>query len=683
MKPFFPENRITLGVCYYPEQWNASLWRDDLRRMKQHGLSVVRIAEFAWNKFEPREGEFTFDFFDAFMDLAKEEGVLVIFGTPTATPPLWMSEKYPEILNADVDGNLVYHGTRRHNNLSSPVYKAFSRRITEQLAKHYSAYPNLIGWQLDNEINCECDRYYSKADHEAFRTYLKGKFSTLDALNEAMGTIFWNQTVSDWGEVYLTRRTNTYGETNPHFQLEEKRFISETVLSFFEEQASIIRKYKRSDQFVTTNGIFAHVDYPKLVSASLDFLTFDSYPNFAFESAVDPAKANGLRDRNQTNLLSVVRAYSPKFGVMEQQSGGGGWTCRMMQPMPKPGQMRLWTMQSIANGADYIGYFRWRTAPFGTEMYWQGLNDACNVSNRRLAELKQIAREAERLSPVAGSSVKKCVAILRDFDTIWDGEGDRWHGMCHGRSEESWFLALEKAHVPCDFLYYRDDTPLSALQAYRMVVACHPAIMTEQRTALLSAYVSGGGTLVLGCEAGYKTIEGKRALLQPPGYLAPLTGALVEESTVLSPFDEAGCVKIGDTLLSAPVFNDVFLPTDGETLGVYASNHYAGKPALVRKETGKGVTYTFGGVFCEDTARFLLDLANVRSPFQDVFAPESVELLCREKEGNSFLFVLNYESRPQSVFLASPKRDLLTGELMEGNCELPAYGVLVLTERTE
>lgn len=176
-------NYITLGVCYYPEHWSEKMWEDDLRRMK------------------------------------------VIFCTPTATPPLWLSETYPEILNADIDGNRYYHGTRRHNNLNSPVYRSFSAKITEKLAEHYACHPQVIGWQLDNEINCENDCYYSESDHKAFRKYCKKKYVTLDNFNRQMGTVFWNQTYTDWNQLYLTRRTNTFGHTNPHIQLEEKRFI--------------------------------------------------------------------------------------------------------------------------------------------------------------------------------------------------------------------------------------------------------------------------------------------------------------------------------------------------------------------------------------------------------------------------------------------------------------------------
>lgn len=139
------QEALTLGVCYYPEHWKESLWREDLQRMKAYGLTVIRIAEFAWNKFEPEEGVYTFEFFDRFMQVALEEQMQVIFCTPTATPPAWLSEKYPEILNADLDGTLYRHGMRRHYNYNSPVYRRFCADIVEKLAAHYCPYPNVIG----------------------------------------------------------------------------------------------------------------------------------------------------------------------------------------------------------------------------------------------------------------------------------------------------------------------------------------------------------------------------------------------------------------------------------------------------------------------------------------------------------------------------------------------------------
>lgn len=217
--------KFTLGVCYYPEHWSETMWEDDLERMLESGIEVIRIAEFAWTLTEPAEGCFTFAFFDRFLDLCREKGMKVIFGTPTATPPAWLTKKYPEVLNAHPDGKRLEHGGRRHYNYNSPVYREKTALIVEKLACHFGQHPAVIGWQIDNELNCEMDEFYSEADNCAFRIFLQDKYGTLEELNRAWGTIFWNQTYTDWEEIVLPKRTRS-GNPNPHALLDYARFIS-------------------------------------------------------------------------------------------------------------------------------------------------------------------------------------------------------------------------------------------------------------------------------------------------------------------------------------------------------------------------------------------------------------------------------------------------------------------------
>ena len=199
-------NTIELGVCYYPEHWDTSFWKEDMLRMKSYGIGVIRVAEFAWNLFEPEEGRFDDSFWDRFLNVAKDCGIQVIFCTPTATPPAWLTEKYPEVLNCDIYGHPVYHGMRKHHNMTSPVYLDFVKKIVEHIAAHYSAHPAIIGWQIDNEVNCETNSYHAPSDHEAFRKYLKEKYGTLENLNRAMGTTFYYPEISPFGAVHHDKR---------------------------------------------------------------------------------------------------------------------------------------------------------------------------------------------------------------------------------------------------------------------------------------------------------------------------------------------------------------------------------------------------------------------------------------------------------------------------------------------
>ena len=190
------DGELRLGVCYYPEHWPKSMWEDDFKRMKEYGIHFVRIGEFAWNYFEPKEGMNDFSFFDEAVNLAGKYGLKVVMCTPTATPPVWLSEKYPEILNADKKGVLMHHGMRRHTNYNSDVYNDYSEKIVTEIAKHYSGNPHIALWQIDNELNCEINVFYSKSDNEKFRIYLKKKYKTIEVLNEAWGTVFLESVLS-------------------------------------------------------------------------------------------------------------------------------------------------------------------------------------------------------------------------------------------------------------------------------------------------------------------------------------------------------------------------------------------------------------------------------------------------------------------------------------------------------
>lgn len=669
---------IDLGVCYYPEHWDRGMWEEDLDRMLEAGLKTVRIAEFAWNLIEPQEGVYTYAFFDGFLDLAQKKGMQVIFCTPTATPPAWLTEKYPETLNADMDGNLIYHGSRRHYNYNSPVYLEKCRNIVEKSASHYGKHPAIVGWQLDNELNCENDRFYSESDTAAFRRFLREKYNTLEALNRAWGTVFWNQTYTAWEEIHVPRRTNT-NSANPHLMLDYFRFISDSVNRFAKMQADIIRRYAKEGDFITHNGMFSNIDYHRMARESLDVLMYDSYPDFGYAlDSYDPD--DPMKDRKWSRNLAEVRAVSPNFGIMEQQSGANGWNTRMEAPSPRPGQLTLWTMQSIAHGADYVSYFRWRTCTFGTEIYWHGILDYSGRENRRLREVREVAGKVGRLQEIAGAKYEAKVGILKDYDNIWDAQLDRWHGRVEESSRKALFTAMQQLHVPFDFVYLESHTTPESLSQYEVLFYPHACILTEERAALLEAYVAAGGRLVMGCRTGYKDSTGKCVTAKLPGLAARVTGTDIPEYTFVAPDEGRVTADWGGERFEAAVFNDLPAPVgeNAEVLAVYSSGYYAGTPALIRNRFGRGEAYYFGGAFALDTAKVFLRKLGLAEPFGGVIGlPESCELAVREKAGRRYLFVLNYPAQSVGIVLKKPLRNLLNGSVEEGAQELEAYGVRV------
>ncbi len=680
-------DKLSLGVCYYPEHWEESLWADDLRRMLEHGITTVRVFEFAWTFVEREEGNFDFSLFDRFLNLCRDQGMQVILCTPTATPPAWLTHKYPEVLNADIKGNLYHHGHRRHYNYNSPVYQSLCKRVVTKLAERYGQHPAVTGWQIDNEINCEIDVFYSQSDDDAFRAYLQAHFGTLDALNKAIGAPFWNQTYTAWQQVHLTRNT-LHGSANPHMALLEKRFISKSARNFVKMQSGIIAKFAKG-RFITTNGIFGHLDTHEMTQECLDFITYDSYPNFGYgaEQVMDEHTGSGLRDRQWSLQLTRARSVSQNFGVMEQQSGPGGWDFRMLQPMPKPGQMRLWTMQSVAHGADFVSYFRWRTCGYGTEMYWHGLNDYSNKSNRRLMELMEIAKEFKSLARVAGSRYEAKVGLLHDYLNEWDGERDKWHGPLDVASRRNLFAAAQDTHTPLDLVYLRKtnshQTLVEELLPYKVLFYPHATILTQEMASLLEEYCRAGGVLVLGARTGYKDEYGRCPMMPMPGHAAKLCGAEVEDYTFVRPEEPPVCLDWEGKTVLAPIFNDILVPMeDGEVLAAYQGGYYDGKPALVKKSyAGGGAAYYVGSGFSQELAALILDKLGVSDPYADEIAcPKQVELAMRIKGENRYCFLLNFSGENQTVQIKGMWRNAISGAAILGGMELKPYGVVVLEQ---
>ena len=690
-------NRLTLGMCYYPEQWPSSLWQEDLQRMKRCGVSVIRIGEFAWSIFEPEENLYDYSIFDRFLDLAQEEDMQVLFCTPTAAPPAWLTEKYPEVLNVRMDGVPYRHGMRRHYTYNSPVYQDFCRNIVRRISEHFAWRPCIIGWQIDNEINCAMDEFYSESDTIAFRKFLQKKYGCLDALNGAWGNVFWSQAYHTWEEIHLPRVT-VYGTTNPHLQLDYIRFISDSAIAFCAIQTDILRRYKKPEDFITTNGLFSNLDSHKLMSDYLDVFCYDSYPNFAYARA--GRSGTDLRDRKWSRNLMQVRSVCPHFGITEQQAGACGWVNSVQNPAPKspapyPGQMMLWAMQSIMHGADFVEFFRWRTSVMGTEIYWHGILDWDNHDNRKVAELNCISQRMQALSGMAGASYYAGAALVQDYDNLWDAQIDVWHEDMADESEKAVFTCAQLTHTPLDTIFLTERTTLKSLETYQLLFYPHPLILKKENAALLLQYVKNGGILVLGARTGMKDKTGKCVMAPIPGLFARSTHTIVEDSTLSSADHPAPSMNWNGRILDTGSFHEALSVSDpvpsNETLSAegilsgdetsnvrilayYQGGYFDGKPALCETTIGKGKILHYGGTLTFEITEAFLDYAGVKDPFRDILSvPKECETALRIKDGRSYLFVLNYSGSSQLITLHKKMTDADNGKDVYGAIRLGGF----------
>ncbi|MBO6511737.1 MAG: beta-galactosidase, partial [Roseibium sp.] len=317
----------TLGTCYYPEHWPVEIWEADARRMKETGLTWVRIGEFAWSRLEPSPGELDFDWLDQAIEILGQAGLKVVLGTPTATPPRWVVEKHPDMLAVDANGNPRKFGSRRHYCFSHGGYRQESDRIVTLLAERYGRNPHVGAWQTDNEYGChDTTISYSDAARAAFRIWLMDRYGSIEALNRAWGNVFWSMEYASFEDIDLPNLTVT--EANPSHTLAFRRFSSDQVVSFNKRQADIIRA--RSDAPTSHNYMGRITDFDHFkVGDDLDIATWDSYPLGFLEDRV------GASDEHQR---AYARQGDPDFQAFHhdlyRSVGKGRWWVMEQQPGP-------------------------------------------------------------------------------------------------------------------------------------------------------------------------------------------------------------------------------------------------------------------------------------------------------------------------------------------------------------
>ncbi len=650
------------GVCYYPEQWPESYWEEDARRMQECGVNTVRMGEFGWAVMEPRDGHYDFSLFDRAIETFGRHGIKVIFGTPTATPPKWLTHKYPEVLNVTETGQPVDDQSRRQYSYNSAVYRRLSWDIVETLARHYRDNTNIIGWQIDNEMNNENPESFSAGDRSAFRSWLQNKYKSLNALNARWGTVFWSQTYSDWNQIDLPFPTPAFH--NPALMLDFKRFLSDSATSYLDEQASILRRYRPHD-FLTHNGAFRNINYYDF-SRDLDLHAYDNYPTFE----ASPRYPTGA-------ALTLVRGFNGRMMIMEELTGPAGQT--YMLRTPQPGQTRLWAMQTIAHGADGLLHFRWRAAQRGAEEYWYGVLDHDNIPRARFRDFKREGQELEKIGPqIVGSKIISDIAVIKDFEDEWvfDFQYLTTELKVNAAYNALFQAASEQRHN-IDFI-----SPDADLNQYKIVFAPTLALMDDKLSDRLKQFVQQGGTLVMSAHSAIKDRDNAFTGATIPIGMTNVFGAELDSfQTYQPPSRTNNSLLFGDgDPVPVSVFAEVLHPTTARVIGHWARDYFKDSPAATEQTFGKGKAIYYGSLFNLDAARYLIHHYAAEAGLKPLLAevPEQIEVTRRTKGSTDFYFLLNHEDSPATVNVGEGFKNVLTGNTSTPTVSLPPFGYEVL-----
>ncbi len=658
------------GACYYPEQWPEERWAVDAAMMKEAGFNVVRMAEFAWARMEPEEGQYDFGWLDRTIRLMSEHGIGVILGTPTAGPPKWLMDKHPDIYQRDLHGRVRGFGARRHCCFNNPTFRRYAAAIATRMAKQYAGNDSIVGWQIDNEMGMiDTTRCYCDDCLAAFKEWLRRKYGTIDAVNEAWGTVFSSQTYRKWDELHLPAYA-VHPHHSPGFALDFYRFSSDSVISFQRMQEQLLREHAPG-QTVSTNlmGKYNQVDGFEQTKG-LDIVSTGVYPNLKSSRADRPAYAASAHD--------LTRGYKrSNFWILEHQSGAPGAVTT--GPTPVPGEMRRWTLQSVAHGADAIVYFRWRTLNVSIEEYWHGILYHHGMPGARYEESKRIGAELRRLAPLlAGTSPKPKVALLRSFDSEWSFEFQpHAKGYTYIAHLEMYYRYFFDRSIPVDIVSMEAD-----LSGYSLAIAPNLIIASDAAVEGLHSFVRDGGTLVMDFRAGAKRLDNSITLSKLPGPFRELLGIEIEDYGIIEEelpnrirYAESGVTA------AANVWYEAVRPVEAEPIAEFADGYLAGLTAATRRAYGEGAAYYLATEPDGPGLAALLDRVCGNADVSPTLPglPEGVEAAARiGEDGREIIFVMNHSDERKRLTLPSAYSDLLSGAKLAGGVELSPQDAIVI-----
>ena len=667
-----PLRTFHFGAPYYPEHWSEADRQDDAERMADAGFTMVRMAEFAWDILEPQEGDFDFALFDEVIAELADEGIRTMLCTPTATPPRWLTMAHPEIHREDARGVPLQHGARQHCCHSHPVFREYSRRITQAMADHYRGNRHVIAWQTDNEFNCHFSECHCPACQTGFQDFLRRKFAgNIQALNQTWGTAFWAQTYTDFAQI-PTPKPDRPCYDNPAHRLDYYRFVRESVAVFQHDQVQILRAANPA-WFITHNGCFRHVDYRGLLGQDLDALSYDVYPFFD----QDPAH----RPYSQAFNLDRVRALTGNFMIPEHQSGGGGQG-GYLHDTPEPGELRRMTYTSVARGADSVLYFRWRTCRFGAEEYWRGILDHDNVPRRRYEEVAQIGMEMKRIGPaIRGTHVHIDIGIAVGDIDVEEAHDILSLGLPNPRRvAEAVHEELNRAGYAVGCVHPDDD-----LTGVSMYIIPHWASFDPAWVPGLQAFVEQGGVLVIGARTASKDMDNNVIGGTAPGCLSELAGVSVVEYGRQNNSEQRP-LHLTDGVNSAKtdLWYEVLSLGTASTLATWNSRHLTGQPAVSRRRLGKGTVYYVGTLLDGHIRGLLSERIEAEANVLPLWpgAPEEVETVLRTDGTRRIWFFANRGDAPV-VVPHTPEGVSLTDDedVGGGPVTLERHGVLIVQEK--
>lgn len=659
---------IIFGAAYYEEYLPYDRLEKDMQMMVDAGFNTIRIAESTWSVEEPRPGEYDFSHVDRVINAAARYGLNVIVGTPTYAVPYWLVQLDPDVLATTASGKNRY-GSRQNMDITNPTYRYYAEGIIRNLVSHTAGYPNVIGFQIDNET-----KHYGTAGSgmlTLFQRWMKERFGTIEAVNECLGLNYWSNSVTRFEDL-----PDPSGTINGSYACEFAKFQRKMAEDFLMWQSDIVKKYKRPDQFVTQNldyewksfgapgqqdgyswGIQPDICHYKAAKAmtliGTDIYCFDQDKLTGCEIAFGGDLMRSLRDEPYLVLESQAQAFKD-------------W-------LPYPGQIRQMAYSHLASGACGVMYWNWHSIHNGLESYWKGLLSHDFESNPTYEEAKLLGGELKKLAPhIAPMKKQNRIAMVVSTEAVnalkWfpTDKDLNYNDVIH------WIYdALYELNLECDIIFSQAED----WSKYDLLIFPQLYVIHESMVSWIKEFVNGGGT-VLSTFRSFMADENVKIFAdrQPHG-LTDCFGMTYNQYTrpVNTMVDGA----------EAQYWMELLNPTTAEVKASYQHKYWGKYATLTRNEFGKGHAWYLGTMLPKEKLKeYLLEVAadaGIQKP------KECWPLVVRSgigANGQKIHFLFNYSSDEKAILSQWKGKDLLNKKEYEigQKIYLKDWGVCILEE---
>lgn len=674
----FKNKAFLHGGDYNPDQWldHPDVIDQDFKAFANAKLNTVTLGVFAWDRLEPAEGEYHFEWLDEMFDRAAAQKMNVILATPSGARPRWLAAKYPEVLRVGEDGQRNQFGERHNHCYTSPIYREKVRQMNQKLAERYGHRKNLVLWHISNEYSGAC---YCDLCQAAFRKWLQAKYQTLEALNHAYWGAFWSHEYTDWAQIEAPSSRGDQNVTG--LNLDWRRFVTDQTIDFFDAEVAPLRAVN-PDIPVTTNfmggnppesDIFDALDYQKFAQ-HVDVVSWDSYPNWGndYESTEQLAMKTSL-------MNDTMRSFKHQnYLIMENTPSKVNW--HQFNHAKRPGMHSMVSLQEIAHGADSVMYFQLHQSRGASEMFHGAvISNRGGTQTRTFRDVAQLGTQLNQLKGVVNTHRKAAkVAIVFDYDNMWALADARTYANAsksYWKTIQDHYRYFWEHDIPVELVGVNDD-----LTPYQLVIDPMHFLMRPEFAAKLKAYVQNGGHLVGTYISG--VVDGNFLAYQGAGMPDLITtyGLKVTETDTLYP-SQRNSLRIFNQKYAVRDYCDLVQLTTAKALGTYGEDFYADTPAVTCNQLGSGQA---DYVACRTDADFLQKFYHrlvqrlqlqAELPIQKKTTKVAVQV--RENDTTHVYFVINYSHEPTLVTVTTPLTNALTGQTEQGTQAIAGYGVKV------